>query len=154
MAYSLCPALRYPLGAWEFHSAPAQLIQSSPTKPIRVFHSVTNHDLGTTGNTPYAACDLDLETRSEKVVMSTVGCFEAPGICKGTPAEGKWMFHNTLDPQHSNWDVANNRTAVALRDKGYETRFAFALSACHCDSAVFKQDLPSTLVWAWRGWGR
>jgi len=143
----------YPLAAWEFHSPPADLIRSSPKRPIRIFHSVSNHDLGTTSDTPYPACDFDAGGR-QTVVNTTLGCYAQPGLCEGTPAAGHGVFHNMLDPLHSDWAVANNATAAALQVRGYEHRFAYALSACHCDPRIFLQDLPSTLVWAWRGWPR
>ena len=150
----LLPSNRsYPLGAWEYHSPPARLIQTtSPRKPLRIFHSVTNRDLGTTHNQPYLACKIDPTTGGQTVVTSTVGCFAAAGLCAGTPAAGRGYFNNTLDPLHSDWVTANNATAVALQQMGYETRFAYALSACHCDPRIFYHDLPNTLVWLWRGW--
>jgi hypothetical protein len=145
----------YPFGGWEY----ADLIRSSPKKPLRIFHAVTNRDLGTHSAPPYAACAVNLTSGTQTPVTATEGCFSFPGVCKGTPAEGRYLFPNLLepvyhwcDPPRSNAPLSNNNTAAALEEKGYETRFAYALSRCHCDLSVLLQDLPSTLVWAWRGW--
>jgi len=142
----------FPLGAWEFHSPPGALIESSPRKPIRVFHSASEHDLGSRSTTPYLGCKVN--GTAQEVVSTTEGCAANKAVCEGSAAGGKFIWHDTLDPLHSNWVVANNATAAALQTMGYETRYAYALSACHCDPKIFLQDLPSTLVWTWRGWAR
>jgi hypothetical protein len=49
-----------------------------------------------------------------------------------------------------NWAVANNRTAEALRDKGYAYRHLYSLEACHCDPRVIKATLADTFVWIWQ----
>ena len=58
------------------------------------------------------------------------------------------------DPEetHHNWVVAGQRTAAALKDKGYHHRFVFSLGTGHCDGRVFQQTLADTLVWIWRGY--
>jgi enterochelin esterase-like enzyme len=146
--------LTHPFGAWEF----PELIKASPKKLLRIFHSVTNRDICTTvaqGLVPYPACEIDFTTgKQTEVPAATAGCFTYPGICQGTPGEGRLAYSGTpcTDPKHSNTVLANNATAAALEEKGYETRFAYALSVCHCDPVVFFADLPNTLVWAWRGW--
>lgn len=58
----------------------------------------------------------------------------------GTPATG---YHN--------WVIANDRTADALKAKGYHYRHLTALNAGHCSGKVFDATLADTLVWAWRG---
>ncbi|HEX2678295.1 MAG TPA: alpha/beta hydrolase-fold protein, partial [Polyangiales bacterium] len=50
---------------------------------------------------------------------------------------------------HHNWVLANQRTAAALKAKGYHYRFVSALNAGHCDGKVFDQTLAQTLLWAW-----
>ena len=58
------------------------------------------------------------------------------------------------DPEetHHNWVMAGQRTAAALKAKGYNHRFVFSLATGHCDRRVFEQTLADTLVWLWRGY--
>jgi len=58
------------------------------------------------------------------------------------------------DPEetHHNWVMAGERTAAALKAKGYNHRFVFSLTTNHCDRRVFEQTLADTLVWIWRGY--
>merc|ERR1712238_421979 len=54
--------------------------------------------------------------------------------------------------KYLNWAISNNETATALTAMGYETRYAYGLEACHCDSQMINQDMPNSLVWAWAKW--
>ena len=58
------------------------------------------------------------------------------------------------DPEetHHNWVMAGQRTAAALRAKGYHHRFIYSLATSHCDRRVFEQTLADTLVWIWHGY--
>jgi iron(III)-enterobactin esterase len=58
------------------------------------------------------------------------------------------------DPEETyhNWVMANERTAAALKAKGYDYRYVFSKKTNHCDGNVFKQTLADTLVWMWRGY--
>ncbi|MEO8429241.1 MAG: alpha/beta hydrolase-fold protein [Verrucomicrobiota bacterium] len=58
------------------------------------------------------------------------------------------------DPEetHHNWVMAGQRTAAALKAKGYNHRFVFSLATSHCDRRVFEQTLAETLVWVWLGY--
>ena len=58
------------------------------------------------------------------------------------------------DPEETyhNWVMAGDRTAAALKAKGYNHRFVFSLATSHCDRRVFEQTLADTLVWTWRGY--
>jgi enterochelin esterase-like enzyme len=51
-----------------------------------------------------------------------------------------------------NWLMANQRTAAALKAKGYHDRFIYALGVGHCDGGVRSSTLADTLVWTWRGY--
>jgi hypothetical protein len=53
---------------------------------------------------------------------------------------------------HHNWVMAGERTAAALKAKGYHQRFVFSKGTGHCDKRVFEQTLADTLVWVWRGY--
>ncbi len=53
---------------------------------------------------------------------------------------------------HHNWVMAGERTAAALRARGYHHRFVFSKATGHCDRRVFEQTLADTLVWLWRGY--
>jgi iron(III)-enterobactin esterase len=57
-----------------------------------------------------------------------------------------------LEETHHNWVMAGERTAAALKAKGYNHRFVFSLATGHCDRRVFEQTLADTLVWVWRGY--
>lgn len=56
------------------------------------------------------------------------------------------------DPEstYHNWVMANNRTADALKAKGYDYRYIFSKATKHCDGKVFQHTLADTLVWMWR----
>jgi len=58
------------------------------------------------------------------------------------------------DPEETyhNWVMAGERTAAALKAKGYNHRYVFSLGTGHCDRRVFEQTLADTLVWTWRGY--
>ena len=58
------------------------------------------------------------------------------------------------DPEETyhNWVMAGERTAAALKAKGYHHRYVFSLATGHCDRRVFEQTLADTLVWIWRGY--
>ena len=58
------------------------------------------------------------------------------------------------DPENTyyNWVMANQRTAAALKAKGYDYRFVFSKATKHCEGRVFQQTLADTLVWMWRGY--
>jgi len=58
------------------------------------------------------------------------------------------------DPEstHRNWVMAGERTAAALKARGYHQRFVFTRATGHCDRRVFEQTLADTLVWTWRGY--
>ena len=53
---------------------------------------------------------------------------------------------------YHNWVMANERTAEALKAKGYDYRFIYSRATRHCDGKVFEQTLADTLVWMWRGY--
>lgn len=96
---------KYPLGAWEYHSA-MKLIETSEAKPLRIFTHVSEND------------------------------------------------NRAKDPEETyhNWVMANERTAAALKAKGYHYRYVFSKATGHCDRRVFEETLADTLVWMWRGY--
>ncbi len=51
---------------------------------------------------------------------------------------------------YHNWVMANERTAAALKAKGYDYRYVFSKASKHCDGNVFQQTLAETLVWMWK----
>lgn len=55
------------------------------------------------------------------------------------------------DPEETyhNWVMANERTAAALKAKGYDYRYVYSKNSRHCDGNVFKHTLADTLVWMW-----
>jgi enterochelin esterase-like enzyme len=59
---------------------------------------------------------------------------------------------NDAEETYHNWVMANERTAAALKAKGYDYRFIYSRATRHCDAKVFEQTLADTLVWMWRGY--
>jgi enterochelin esterase-like enzyme len=59
---------------------------------------------------------------------------------------------NDPESTHRNWVMANQRTAAALKAKGYHYRYVFGESASHCDGGVINGTLADALVWVWRGY--
>lgn len=59
---------------------------------------------------------------------------------------------NDPEETYHNWVMANNRTADALKAKGYDYRYVFSRDSRHCDGRVFEATLADTLVWMWRGY--
>ena len=53
---------------------------------------------------------------------------------------------------YHNWVMAGERTAAALKAKGYHHRYVFSKATGHCDKRVFEETLADTLVWIWRGY--
>ncbi len=56
------------------------------------------------------------------------------------------------EKSYHNWVMANERTAAALKAKGYDYRFVFSRATSHCDGKVFESTLADTLIWTWRGY--
>ncbi|MEW4491024.1 alpha/beta hydrolase-fold protein [Thalassoglobus sp. JC818] len=56
------------------------------------------------------------------------------------------------ESSYHNWVMANERTAAALKAKGYDYRFVYSKASRHCDGKVFEATLADTLVWMWRGY--
>ena len=58
------------------------------------------------------------------------------------------------DPEesHHNWVMAGQRTAAALKARGYHQRFVYSQATRHCDGRVFELTLADALVWVWRGY--
>lgn len=59
---------------------------------------------------------------------------------------------NDPEETYHNWVMANERTAAALKAKGYDYRYVFSRASRHCDRRVFEQTLADTLIWAWQGY--
>jgi len=70
-----------------------------------------------------------------------------------------WMEAGELDEGYAkpvesleNYVTANNRLAAALKAKGYDYRYVFAVGAGNIDGKVVQQTLPEALQWLWRGY--
>jgi iron(III)-enterobactin esterase len=59
---------------------------------------------------------------------------------------------NDAESTHHNWVMANQRTAAALKEKGYHYRYVFAHGVGHCDAKVQQATLADALSWVWRGY--
>jgi enterochelin esterase-like enzyme len=69
-----------------------------------------------------------------------------------THVSEKDLRPNDAEETHHNWVMAGQRTAAALKAKGYHHRFVFSEATGHCDGRVFQQTLADTLVWVWHGY--
>lgn len=115
----------YPLDLGDLWAG-KELIKNEDKKPIRIFHSGCERDLGTPN-----------------------GCvmYEGPDNMKPANASDVASFGKPYD-----FLVANNKTEESLTSKGYDTRYAYGLDCCHSDDRMFFQDIPNTLVWAFTDW--
>jgi enterochelin esterase-like enzyme len=62
------------------------------------------------------------------------------------------MGAGTDEANHHDWVLANQRTAAALKAKGYHYRFTFAKTLGHCDQKAVDLTLADALSWVWRGY--
>ena len=60
--------------------------------------------------------------------------------------------YNAPESGHHNWVMANERTAAALKSRGYHYRYVAGENAGHCDGNVQNATLADALVWIWRGY--
>jgi enterochelin esterase family protein len=51
-----------------------------------------------------------------------------------------------------NWVIANQRTAAALKSKGFHYKFVIGRGQGHCSPSVRNQTLADALMWVWRGY--
>jgi len=51
-----------------------------------------------------------------------------------------------------NWVLANQRTAAALKAKGFHYKFVYGLGEGHCSPNVRNATLADALMWVWRGY--
>lgn len=58
----------------------------------------------------------------------------------------------TGDAKQHDWLLANQRTAAALKAKGYHYRYHYAAGLGHCDFKVEQQTIAENLSWLWRGY--
>jgi len=59
---------------------------------------------------------------------------------------------NLMRDDMHDWVAANHRMAAALKEKGYQYQYLFALDAGHCEGKVREQTLPEALEWVWQGY--
>lgn len=51
-----------------------------------------------------------------------------------------------------NWVIANQRTAAALKARGFHYKFVYGLGQGHCSPSVRNATLADALIWVWRGY--
>src|SRR6185295_12834317 len=61
---------------------------------------------------------------------------------------------NVMRDDMHDWVAANHRMAAALKDKGYQYQYVFALDSGHCERKVREHTLPQALEWLWKGYKR
>lgn len=134
----------------------------------------------TMGGSSGGACALSMAWYHPDLyhrVLSYSGTFvnQQSPLNPETP-RGAWEYHETLIPKAKrkplriwmevgendirskdeestfhNWVLANHRTAIALKAKGYPYQYVFAFGAGHVDGRVVNQTLPQALEWTWKG---
>lgn len=86
---------------------------------------------------------------------------------------GAWEYHSKLIPKSekkplrvfihvsdkdlnfgpdNNWEAANRAMAKVFKEKSYQYRFVYSKNSGHIDGKVYRQTLPETLIWLWRGY--
>ena len=118
-------AVAFPYGAWEYHSHTSLIDNAPAKKPLRVFTHASEHDLGT-----------------------PTACLNGSPFPNRTAAWNAGATDWNTDGHHS-WLLAGNRTAAALKRRGYAYRHVYSHGACHCDQRVLMRTLADTLVWLW-----
>jgi hypothetical protein len=51
-----------------------------------------------------------------------------------------------------NWVIAGQKTAAALKAKGFHYKYVYGLGQGHCSGSVRNATLADALVWVWRGY--
>jgi len=59
---------------------------------------------------------------------------------------------NVMRDDMHDWVAANHFMAAALKNKGYQYQYVYALDSGHCDRKVREHTLPQALEWVWRGY--
>jgi enterochelin esterase-like enzyme len=71
------------------------------------------------------------------------------------------VFHNANQDElgvnepasgRRNWLIANQRTAAALKAKGFHYKYVYGLGQGHCSASVISATLTEALLWVWRGY--
>jgi iron(III)-enterobactin esterase len=71
------------------------------------------------------------------------------------------IFHNANQDElgvsepasgRRNWLIANQRTAAALKAKGFHYKYVYGLGQGHCSGSVISATLTDALLWVWRGY--
>jgi enterochelin esterase-like enzyme len=58
----------------------------------------------------------------------------------------------TASAGYRNWVIANERTAAAMKAKGYHYQLVYAKNAGHTDSKVMSEYVPQALEFVWKGY--
>jgi enterochelin esterase-like enzyme len=58
----------------------------------------------------------------------------------------------TGEANRHDWLLANQRTAAALKAKGYHYRSIYGLGAAHCTQGVENATMADSMLWLWRGY--
>ena len=81
------------------------------------------------------------DTRMRKKFLWILLAVDENDNCSTAPESG-----------HHNGVIANQRTAAALKAKGYHYKFVLGLGQGHCAAKVKAATLADALIWAWRGY--
>lgn len=60
--------------------------------------------------------------------------------------------YNAAESGHHNWLMANQRTAMAFKNKGYHYKYIFGRGLGHCGQDVQRATMADALLWVWRGY--
>jgi hypothetical protein len=144
--------ISHPIGAGDLW-AEQKLYATGAKKDIRVFHSCSQHDVGTqsppytipfwNSNVLNTGCGMGYPviTCNTEGANADITDQNRPGRNYGYPGVG-----DGCNP-YSDWADANNRSALALHKRGYTHRYSWVQNACHCDPRQYMQGLPDTMTW-------
>jgi hypothetical protein len=141
----------FPHGCWVYHDVDPY----SDAGPNGLVVQSCQPAAGFVGSSMPGPCDTPL---------SMASCQAAAGCAWNTTVNRPfriWMeagqndLGATLPPppaSYRNFLLANQRTAAALKMRGYHYHFDYALGATHTDGRVMHQTVAEALVWLWRGY--
>jgi iron(III)-enterobactin esterase len=140
----------FPNGAWVYHDEDPYDTTGPSGLIVAHCESATNAAAGSDNPT---ACDTPL-TRA--ACEAGAGC--AWNTLANKPIRA-WLESGSNDDgaggspsTHRNFDLANQRMAAALQQRGYHFHYDHAQGAGHVDQGPLKQTLPEALTWLWRGY--
>jgi iron(III)-enterobactin esterase len=140
----------FPHGCWVYHDEDPY--DATAPNGLIVAHCEDAANPGAGSSNP-GPCDTPL---SKTACEAVAGCAWNTAVNKPIRA---WLEAGTKDSNsgdapgtYRNFELANQRMAASLAERGYHYHFDLATGAGHVDQGPLKQTLPEALTWLWRGY--